>query len=176
MKILYYNIYITDINQKSKKMSTTPPPLGKIVSKSSRSSRMRNINAKISNLSLGSTVNINSELSSKAGRNGGGFVFHRSNCGYPNVRMYCCGGDGPSSACGYWVDTLTPYSIRCRNYNDPVCEGYWMTYADIVWYGAPNDSYASIRNTINKDTSVDFNWDIESLVYFATMRGASRPY
>jgi hypothetical protein len=67
-----------------------------------RSSRMRDINAKTSNLSLGSTitVNISSELSSKAAKNGDGVVYNPSDCGFPNVRWYGCGGDCAPSACG----------------------------------------------------------------------------
>ena len=70
-----------------------------------RSSRMRNVNAKTSNLSLGSTttVSINSELTSKAARNGDGIVYNKSDCGYPNVRMYGCGGDCMPLTCERWV-------------------------------------------------------------------------
>lgn len=38
-----------------------------------------------------------------ADRNGSGVVYHISDCGYPNVRMYAFGGDGPGSACGRWL-------------------------------------------------------------------------
>ena len=37
-----------------------------------------------------------------APQNGGGIVYHRSDCGYSNVRWYGAGGDGPGSACGTW--------------------------------------------------------------------------
>lgn len=42
-----------------------------------------------------------------APRNGGGIVYHRSDCGYGYVRFYGFGGDGPGSACGTWA--LAPY-------------------------------------------------------------------
>jgi hypothetical protein len=42
-----------------------------------------------------------------APRNGGGIVYHRSDCSYGNVRFYGFGGDGPGSACGTWA--LAPY-------------------------------------------------------------------
>ena len=30
-------------------------------------------------------------------------VYNVSDCGFPNVRSYCCGGAGPGSACGRWL-------------------------------------------------------------------------
>ena len=64
---------------------------------------MRDINAKTSNLSLGNnlSVNFNSELSSKAVRSGDGIVYNPSNCGFPYVRWYGFGGDGPGQPCGF---------------------------------------------------------------------------
>jgi hypothetical protein len=38
-----------------------------------------------------------------APRNGGGIVYHRSDCSYGNVRFYGVGGDGPGSICGGWL-------------------------------------------------------------------------
>ena len=38
-----------------------------------------------------------------ADTNGGGFVYNKSDCGRPNVRMYAFGGDAPGSACGRWL-------------------------------------------------------------------------
>lgn len=35
-----------------------------------------------------------------APRNGDGYVYNKSDCGFPNVRTYAFGGDGPGSACG----------------------------------------------------------------------------
>jgi hypothetical protein len=127
---------------------------------------MRNVNAKTSNLSLANLAStssvINSELSSKAGRNGGGFVYHRSNCGYPNVRFYCCGGDGPGSGCGYWVR------------NDRTTGGYResdgkyisvsISDADLVWYGIPEYNIAvTARNVAYKIIGPDHNWSIPDL-------------
>ncbi|MEY3379648.1 MAG: hypothetical protein RL468_246 [Pseudomonadota bacterium] len=37
-----------------------------------------------------------------AGRNGDGIVYNKSDCGYPNVRFYGFGGDGPGSTCDTW--------------------------------------------------------------------------
>ena len=31
-------------------------------------------------------------------------AYNVSDCGFPNVRSYCCGGNGPGSACGRWLD------------------------------------------------------------------------
>jgi hypothetical protein len=164
-----------DYNQKSQKMVTSsPPPLQKIVPRSriSRSSRMRNVNAKTSNLiSLGKniSINLNNELSSKAANNGDGIVWHRSDCGYPRVRSYGAGGRWAGLPCGYWVDSTTTYGIECK-WDDPLCEGweYRMTYADIVWYGIPYDRYNSISRVRNKDTSLDHNWSYPELINFVT--------
>ena len=150
-------------------MATTPP-LGKIVSKSSRSSRMRNVNAKTSNLSLGSLginniINLNNQLSSKADRNGGWIVFHRSDCGYPNVRSYCCGGDGPRSVCGAWVDTTT------RHYNPYIGS---VTHADLVWYGDPYKARATRQNINDKNTSVDYNWTVDDILNMITLNNVDR--
>ena len=38
-----------------------------------------------------------------APRNGNGVVYNSSDCGYPNVRWYGFGGDGPGSSCGTWA-------------------------------------------------------------------------
>ena len=107
-----------------------------------RSSRMRDINAKTSNLSLGNnlSVNFNSELSSKAVRNGIGVVYNKSDCGYAdlNVRWYGVGGDGPGSACGKWGRTYHQREVIWSNGNvNWICsfvspfssdEGYCMDY------------------------------------------------
>ena len=94
-----------------------------------RSSRMRDINAKTSNLSLGNniSVNFNSELSSKAARNGIGFVYHRSDCGYPYYRAYGFGGEARGLSCwlhlagGSYNDMYDPCSrsaiIWSEDYN-----------------------------------------------------------
>jgi hypothetical protein len=33
-------------------------------------------------------------------------VYNKSDCGFPNVRFYCCGGLGAASPCGRWVDVM----------------------------------------------------------------------
>ena len=38
-----------------------------------------------------------------AAKNGGGIVYHRSDCSSGLVRMYRDGGDGQGSACGAWI-------------------------------------------------------------------------
>ena len=64
----------------------TIPPLKKIISRS-RSSKMRNTNA-ITNSSSSVT-----SIETRADRNGGGLVYHRSDCGYPRHRVYGDGGN-----------------------------------------------------------------------------------
>ena len=96
-----------------------------------RSSRMRDINAKISNLSLGNNLsNFNSEISSKASRNGFGIVYNKSDCGYLNVRWYGFGGDGSGSTCeNYWSLTYQQLQIIWSNGNVnwicPPAVGVW---------------------------------------------------
>ena len=136
------------------------PPLQKIVSRS-RSSRMRNINAQTSTLSLGSNTvrNFNEELRSKAANNGSGFVWHRSDCSYPKVAAYMFGG-ALWMGCGYWVDSTTK-------------NNFFNTHADIVWYGAPYKRMTTINNIKNKDTSVDYNWTIDDILDMITGNGVS---
>ena len=100
-----------------------------------RSSRMRDINAKTSNLSLGNnlSVNFNSELSSKAARSGDGIVFNKSDCGYAglNVRFYGLGGDGPGSTCEEWFKTYYQRQIIWSNGNvNWICPPVDMTSVD----------------------------------------------
>jgi hypothetical protein len=109
----------------------TIPPLKKIISKS-RSSKMRNTNA-ITNSSSSVT-----SIETRADQNGGGIVYHRSDCGYPRHRFYGNGGDWAGSACGYWIPFVPPSGTLCGVY-------YPHLYADVVWYG----DYNSIRNTFN---------------------------
>jgi hypothetical protein len=45
-----------------------------------------------------------------ADKNGDGIVYHRSDCGEDNVRMYGAGGDLPGSMCGTWG--LSPQAIK----------------------------------------------------------------
>jgi len=138
-----------------------------------RSSRMRNVNAKTSNLSLASTisVNFNSELSSKADNNGDGFVYHRSDCGYPNVRMYGAGGRWDGSNCGYWVDT-NKNRLGWYYESNGAYISVSMSTADLVWYGNSDDDYGdgkkieTSRNVAYKIIGPDHNWSIDELNQF----------
>ena len=51
---------------------------------------------------------------------GHGVVYHRSDCGHPNVRSYGGGGRWPGSACGRWLEYWTLAGIwwdgRDHNY------------------------------------------------------------
>ena len=135
----------------------TIPPLEKIISRS-RSSKMRNTNA-ITNSSSSVT-----SIETRADRNGGGIVYHRSNCGYPRHRFYGNGGDWDGSACGYWIP-FVPRGTLCG-------EGYPNLYADVVWYGdkyISKDWFTSIRNTYNniknqnEDGGGRHNWTADEI-------------
>ena len=129
----------------------TIPPLEKIVS---RSSKMRNTNAMTNSSS--SLTNIET----RADKNGDGLVYHRSDCGYPRVRVYGGGGDWSGSYCGYWQDALIPYNY-IPLYSG---EGITFTRADVVWFGVYNNDSGlsmltqSYENLKNKNGGGGHNW------------------
>jgi hypothetical protein len=131
----------------------TIPPLKKIISRS-RSSKMRNTNA-ITNSSSSVT-----SIETRADRNGGGIVYHRSDCGYPRHRFYGNGGDWAGSACGEWIPEIGGVVV-----NRIICGvDYRLSplFADVVWYG----DYDSVRNTYNniknknEDGGGKHNWTV----------------
>ena len=81
----------------------TIPPLEKIVS---RSSKMRNTNA------ITNSSSLQTNIETRAAKNGDGIVYHPSNCGYPNVRWYGFGGDGPGQSCNTW--SLSPGALKFK--------------------------------------------------------------
>jgi hypothetical protein len=102
-------------------------------------------------------------------RNGDGFVFHRSDCGYPNVRMYSFGGDGPGSACGYWLDTRQNRNAYLNRFTNNVTRIPYSD-ADSVWYGiSPSSSEYDketkfINNLLNKIPQSSWNWSIPNIM------------
>ena len=130
----------------------TIPPLEKIISRS-RSSKMRNTNA-ITNSSSSVT-----SIETRADRNGGGLVYHRSDCGYPRHRVYGNGGRWDGSKCGYWKDALIPYVYKDISF----------TEADVIWYGEYYNngllmrSYESLKN---KTGGGKHNWTHDEISSF----------
>ena len=55
-------------------------------------------------LAVGALTALIPEPAQAAGRNGWGIVYHPSDCGRYAIRFYGYGGDGPGSACGYYID------------------------------------------------------------------------
>jgi hypothetical protein len=59
-------------------------------------------------------------------KNGDGYVYHRSDCGYPFVRRYGCGGDCLMSVCGIHlfenVNLTGKYTTS--NFAVPQCKGF----------------------------------------------------
>lgn len=126
---------------------------------------------------------------SEGTKNGDGLVYHRSDCGYPNVRMYGFGGDGPGTACGQWVSgsenryILTPNSGLVGGgeplSSNPDSTLVQLSDLDIVWFGVNNDpdlkkaarnKYNFLRLGKNYDpTWMDFktnrikNWRLDEL-------------
>jgi hypothetical protein len=72
-------------------------------------------------------------------RTSANIVYNVSDCGFPNVRAYCCGGAGPASACGRWV----------------IDE--WL---NIIWKAIPGDLKGPDGNP-----PYNFNW-LDSDFYF----------
>jgi hypothetical protein len=67
--------------------------------------------------------------------------YHVSDCGYGGIRMYCCGGRGSGSACGYWLDG------NIRN-------NIWETYPKAIY---PKYQKAPLQDS--GPPPVDYNWD-----------------
>ena len=107
----------------------TIPPLEKIISRS-RSSKMRNTNA------ITNSSSLQTNIETRAAKNGDGIVYHPSNCGYPNVRFYGFGGDASGSKCGIWgvgpvLSIIIWYANSPGNYNDNNYRGTghnWSSY------------------------------------------------
>ena len=129
----------------------TIPPLEKIISRS-RSSKMRNTNA-ITNSSSSVT-----SIETRADRNGGGLVYHRSDCGYPRHRVYGDGGNWPGSLCGNWIVQIGGNSL---------C-GVEINMHDVIWYGDYNsfiNTYNNIKNK-NEGGGGQHNWTEDEIKRF----------
>ena len=100
-------------------------------------------------------------------KNGDFTVYNRSDCGYPNVRSYCCGGDGPGTNCGRWADSLIEYCFVDLN-----GKTIRMTHADIVWYEVRGyGDFSAYLTASNKNENTpsrkDHNWssiDLQNMV------------
>ena len=57
-----------------------------------------------------------------AGQNGHGIVYHRSDCGYPNVRFYGNGGDWSGSTCDVWLDGTQAKCVWAGEYSNYNCD------------------------------------------------------
>lgn len=94
-----------------------------------RSNRMRSVNSNkstnIAPLISQNDSGIRSTVNPKWQPNGKNIVYNKSDCGYPNVRMYGDGGRMPGTACGRFLDAE---SLNGK-YSD----------ADIVWFANYND-------------------------------------
>jgi len=146
-------------------------PLISSTSSSSRSTRMRNLKNAISTLGV-NHFSFSSDISSKADQNGLGVVYHRSNCGYPNVRKYLCGGN-----CGLYCNNHllgATASFAGRYTSDkvifPACE-QGLSAADIIWFGNqnyndPNFIIDTVRNKMSNTKGIDWNWNEGDLAEF----------
>lgn len=57
-----------------------------------------------------------------AGQNGHGIVYHRSDCGNPNVRFYGNGGEFSGSTCGRWLDPTLLMFVWSQDWNWSACD------------------------------------------------------
>ena len=64
-------------------------------------------------------------------------VYNVSDCGYPNVRWYCCGGAGPANPCDRWVinewseamwKAIPPISPEKAQLGKPPYDYNWMMF------------------------------------------------
>ena len=142
------------------------PLISSSPSSSSRSTRMRNLKNSISTLGVN---HFSSGISSKAAQNGINLVYHRSDCGYPNVRQYCCGGNGPGSACDNHLREVDAKRVADKAIF-PECE-YGLSFSDIIWFGNqnysdPNFIIDTFRNKMSNTVGIDYNWSEASFGEF----------
>ncbi len=60
-------------------------------------------------------------------RNGHGLVYRRSDCSYPNVRVYGCGGTCGGTRCGKWLSEAYAFATHGSG-------GWPFDQLDVVWY------------------------------------------
>ena len=73
-------------------------------------------------LSIGAYATLIHTQAHAAPNNGGGIVFHKSDCGAYNVRFYGGGGQFSGSACGYWIAELERTIIWAQDHNWSYCD------------------------------------------------------
>ena len=82
-----------------------------------------NTSKKLTQLPEGKFNNVRFDIDYPS-RNNGDTVYHVSDCGKYGIRMYCCGGRGGGSACGYWLAgnertdmwSYFPVGLECEEY------------------------------------------------------------
>jgi hypothetical protein len=73
-------------------------------------------------LSIGAYATLIPTQAHAAPNNGGGIVFHRSDCSAYNVRFYGGGGRYSGSTCGYWISELERTIIWAQDWNWSYCD------------------------------------------------------
>ena len=151
------------------------PLISSSPSSSSRSSRMRNLKKSISTLG----VNISSKAEDRTGWNVGAVVFHRAECGYPNVSKYLAGGRVYVGCDIHLITDLEADggSLTTRRTTDKVvfreCER-GMSFADLIWYGELDYNIeTAYRNKIAGKVGADFNWTSNELSEFKNQANRS---
>jgi hypothetical protein len=104
-------------------------------------SLQNNTSKKLTQLPEGKFNNVRFDIDYPSKDNG--YVqYNVSDCGYGGIRMYCCGGSGSGSSCGYWLDG----NIRNQ---------MWEYYPTLIY---PN--YQKAPSQESGPPPVDYNWDI----------------
>jgi len=107
-------------------------------------SLQNNTSKKLTQLPEGKSNNVRFDIDYPSKENG--YVqYNVSDCGYGGIRMYCCGGSGSGSFCGYWLD-------------DTIRDHIWNTYPKAIY---PN--YEKAPSQDSGPPPVDYNWDITDI-------------
>ena len=89
-----------------------------------------------------------------APNNGGGVVYHKSDCGKWNVRFYGGGGSMSGSTCGYWLDPNLLRFIWSRDHNWSACDlamtnhRLWSNAGFVPGFGTLNPTDQDIENAV----------------------------
>lgn len=92
--------------------------------------------------------------------------YHVSDCGYGGIRMYCCGGAGKGSACGYWLD-------------DGIRDTIWTKYPQAI-YPRKSNQFLQYKRAPSQGEGppppVDYNWDISDFNWYWTQEQIDNGY
>lgn len=116
-------------------------------------------------------------------KNGDGSVYNRSDCSYPNVRIYGCGGNCAPGVCDNYtiIDSIANGKKTQDSLYLPECPG-GVTLADIIWYGETSTEFNPVvlasKNKVDSANSnlmeykaTNRNWTDLELAIYASSEG-----